>query len=84
MNTCNNNPNTSYTTAKALHKPSGYMSYMWERILSDNNKEMRKVRDHCHYTEKYRGAAHSKRNLNYKIVRYLYCFIMDLYMTIIS
>ena len=24
MNTCNNNPNKSYTTAKALHKPSGY------------------------------------------------------------
>ena len=22
MNTCNNNPNESYTTAKALHKPS--------------------------------------------------------------
>ena len=24
MNTCNNNPNMSYTTPKALHKPSGY------------------------------------------------------------
>ena len=24
MNTCNNNPNKSFTTAKALHKPSGY------------------------------------------------------------
>ena len=24
MNTCNNNPNKSYTTVKALHKPSGY------------------------------------------------------------
>ena len=24
MNTCNNNPNKSYTIAKALHKPSGY------------------------------------------------------------
>ena len=24
INTCNNNPNKSYTTAKALHKPSGY------------------------------------------------------------
>ena len=24
MNTCNNNPNKAYTTAKALHKPFGY------------------------------------------------------------
>ena len=25
------------------------------------------VRDHCHYTGKYRGAAHSKCNLQYKV-----------------
>ena len=30
---------------------------------------MRNVRDHCHYTGKYRGAEHSKYNLNYKIVK---------------
>ena len=30
---------------------------------------MRKVRDHCHCTGKYRGAAHSKCTLNYKIVK---------------
>ena len=28
---------------------------------------MQKVRDHCHYTGKYRGAAYSNCNLNYKI-----------------
>ena len=28
---------------------------------------MQKVRDNCHYTGKYRGAAHSNWNLNYKI-----------------
>ena len=30
---------------------------------------MRKVRDHCHYKGKYRGAGHSKCILNYKIVK---------------
>ena len=30
---------------------------------------MRKVRDHCHFTGKYRGATHCKCNLNYKIVK---------------
>ena len=131
MNTCNNNNNNTYTTAKALHKPSGYslltscsfdksenkQTYYRERdcmkrfcddlkehvtritnyemkpmdplteeekesyenqqlchicdkeFSTDNNKEMRKVRDHCHYTGKYRDAAHSKCNLNYKIVK---------------
>ena len=26
-----------------------------------------KVRDHCHYTGKYRGAAHNICNLRYKV-----------------
>ena len=131
-NTCNNNPNKSYTTAKALHKPSGYSlltscsfdksenkqtyykgrdcmkrfcadlkehvtritsyemkpidpltedekeSYENQKLChvcekefytDNNNKEIRKVRDHCHYTGKYRGGAHSKCNLNYKVVK---------------
>ena len=37
-----------------------------EFITSDNNKHY-KVRDHCHYTGKYRGTAHNICNLRYKI-----------------
>ena len=30
-------------------------------------KDDKKVTDHCHFTGKYRGAAHNKCNMNYKI-----------------
>ena len=33
----------------------------------DSNKKYQKVRDHCHYTGKYRGAAHDICNLRYKV-----------------
>ena len=33
----------------------------------ENYKNKRKVKDHCHYTGKFRAASHSKCNLNYKV-----------------
>ena len=134
INTCQNNPEKSYTEKKTTHKPSGYslvtccsfdkskneqkyyrgkdcmklfcedlkdqamkiienekkemipltdeekesyenqeICYICEKeFCTDENKKntfkkMHKVRDHCHYTGKYRGAAHSNSNLNYKV-----------------
>ena len=32
----------------------------------DDNKKYHKVRDHCHYTGKYRGAGHDTCNITYK------------------
>ena len=31
------------------------------------DKKYRKVRDHCHYTEEYRGAAHRLSNSKYSV-----------------
>ena len=51
----------------------------------DDNKKYHKVRDHCHYTEKYIGAAHVICNLRYKTPReILQYFIMVLNVITIS
>ena len=45
-----------------------YVIYAKKRFSTDDddNKKYHKVRDHWHYTGKYRGAAHSVCNLRYK------------------
>ena len=44
--------------------------YICKKIFrtGDDNKKY-KVRDHCHYTGKYRGDAHDTYNLRYKITK---------------
>ena len=43
--------------------------HICKEILSSdyNNKKYHKAKDHCHYTARYRGAAHDICNLRYKI-----------------
>ena len=42
------------------------MLYLWKQNLSKSIK-YRKVRDHCYYTGKYRGAAHSICNIKFNV-----------------
>ena len=43
----------------------------------------KKVKDHCHYTGKSRGAAHNKCNLNYKVPKDIPKIIHKLVMILI-
>ena len=56
-------------TKKEEKKHNKLDCYICQKGFStdDNNKKYDKVRDHCRYTGKYRGAAHDTCNLRYKI-----------------
>ena len=41
--------------------------YIYKKEFNTNDKKNYKVRDHCHYTGKYRGVAHKMCNLRYKV-----------------
>ena len=41
--------------------------YICKKEFDNNDKKQEKVIDHCHYTRKYRGAAHNICNLRYKV-----------------
>ena len=48
--------------AEELHNSQSECYACGEKFSSEK-QGLRKVRDHCHNTEKYRGALHSKYNL---------------------
>ena len=47
--------------------PHAMVSFVMINITKKEFKCNHKVRDHCHYTKKFRGAAHNICNLRWKI-----------------
>ena len=43
------------------------LCYIWEKEFSSDKNDENEIRDHCHYTGKFRGSVHNICNLRYKI-----------------
>ena len=54
-------------TEEKIYHNEKEICYICKKEFDKKNKKYYKVRDHCHYTGKYRGAAHNICNLRYKI-----------------
>ena len=55
------------TAGEKIYHNEQEICYICKKEFDTNDKKNYKVRDHCHYTGKYRGAAHNIFNLRYKI-----------------
>ena len=55
------------TVEEKIHYNEQEICYICKKEFDKNDKKHYKVRDHCHYTGKYRRAAHDICNLRYKI-----------------
>ena len=57
------------TTEEKIYHNKQKICYICKKEFDISNKKHHKVRDHCHYTGKYRGTAHNICNLRYKILK---------------
>ena len=55
------------TIKEKIHYHEQEICYICKKEFDKSDKKSYKIRDHCHYTGKYRGAAHNICNLRYKI-----------------
>ena len=55
------------TTEEKICYNKQKICYICKKEFNNNDKKQQKVKDHCHYTGKYRGAAHNICNLRYKV-----------------
>ena len=55
------------TMKEKIHYNEQEICYTCKKEFNKNDEKHYKVRDHCHYSRKYRGAAHNICNLRYKI-----------------
>ena len=55
------------TTEETIYHNKQKICDICKKEFSNNERKNNKVRDHCHYTDKYRGAAHNTCNLRYKV-----------------
>ena len=55
------------TTKEEICYNKQKICYICKKEFNNNDKKQQKVKDHCHYTSKYRGAAHNICNLRYKV-----------------
>jgi len=60
------NNNIQTIMLKCLYSISAQISLSLGLLI----KVFSKVRDHCHLSGKFRGAAHNKCNLNYKLPKF--------------
>ena len=55
------------TAEEKIHYNKQKICYICKKEFNINDEKNYKVRDHCHYTRKYGGAAHNICNLRYKV-----------------
>ena len=55
------------TTKEEIYHNKQKICYICKKEFNNNDEKQQKVRDHCHYTGTYGGAAHNICNLKYKV-----------------